>query len=92
LFIALGILLLVSIVYFYFYAASLNIIGPTVTSSPVPTAIDGASGAVVSASGFPAGQVSDYGLQYWMYIDNWTTGSGKKRWFCSARTRQMAQS
>jgi len=74
-----GILFLVAVVYFFFYAASMDIIGPTITSSPMPTSIDGASGVVVGAGGFPVGQITDYGLQYWMYIDNWDYRFGQEK-------------
>ena len=45
----------------------------------VPEAVDGRSGKVIPSSKVPLGAGSSYGLQYWMYIQDWDTGFGKEK-------------
>jgi len=74
LWIGIGILLLVGVVYIYFNWS----VVASVSNSVIPTAVDGTSGQKLGTGNFPS-HGSDYSMQYWMYIDNWDYRFGEDK-------------
>lgn len=69
-------LLAIIIVYFLLQTTKLSL----TSSVPVVTnTVNGSSATIVNASSFPAAQVSDYGMQFWMYIADWNYQFGQDK-------------
>lgn len=58
---------------------STNLFGPVVTADQTPMPVDGKKGTTISASSIPLTQGSDYGIQFWMYIQDWDYNFGKEK-------------
>ena len=58
---------------------SSTIFGPAVTTDQTPAPVDGKTGTTISASSVPLTQGSDYGVQYWMYIQDWDYKFGQEK-------------
>ena len=58
---------------------STNIFGPAVVADQAPTALNGKQETTISAASVPLTQNSDYGVQFWMYIQDWDYNFGKEK-------------
>jgi hypothetical protein len=69
-------LLAIVVVYFLLQTTKFSLTSavPVITNS-----VNGNSGQIVNASSFPASQVSDYGMQFWMYIADWNYQFGQDK-------------
>jgi hypothetical protein len=56
-----------------------NIFGPAVVADQAPTALDGKKETTIGAASVPLTQNSDYGVQFWMYIQDWDYNFGKEK-------------
>ena len=58
---------------------STTIFGPAVTTDQTPAPVDGKTGTTISASSVPLTQGSDFGIQYWMFIQDWDYKFGQEK-------------
>lgn len=77
-----GLAILSIIGYFLYtkYAGSSGTGMSTPWSTPTdqtPVAVDGTKGTTIKAVDIPMGDTTDYGVQYWMYIKDWSYGFGR---------------
>lgn len=53
--------------------------GPESSGDKTPAPIDGKTRTVISAGDVPLSSGSDYGIQFWMYINDWDYNFGKQK-------------
>lgn len=84
-----GVLLVVVLYYIYSYFTSggsgSKSAGSVDTEDLVPSAADGQKTMTLPETSFPAGEGSDYGLQFWLYIKDWDFNFGKEKTILSRK-------
>jgi len=58
---------------------STTMFGPAVTTDQTPAPVDGKKGTIIPAGSVPLTSGSDFGIQYWMFIQDWDYKFGQEK-------------
>ena len=72
-----AVVIIIGLFIYKMYQGRSGIMLPPKDQTPAP--VDGKEETTIKESELPSGDITDYGVQFWMYVKDWSHNFGKRK-------------